>query len=498
MTGTITLENIRNIRHLEFKIPDRGVWLLTAENGGGKSSLLACIRRIGYAQAFPVHFPTSQRSARLDNFDNASVKYAINNESVEYSYSGARWVPRPKRNSRIFEQFGYASVVYIGATAERITPKPGDFDPARVMAAPRYIIDNANEIFSTNKYGRLRKVNLIRGGRKRAFVMAHDDTPRTYHSENHFSMGELCVLNLLEIIGECPNNSLLLIDELELAIHPRAQKNLFAYLKRESERKGLTVIFSTHSVTLLKIVNRKNVILLTNSDGVAQTVVGCFPTFAIGFIADEEERIADSFIYVEDEHAALAIEPFIKLFISNQYPDTEVFPTVSVLPIGSFNSVLKFLQNTASAVPPHVKQHALLDEDVEAETLAEWQAEGDAVRLAEFANVRNRTSFLPWVPEVFACTQLRNYRDQIQARLRTEFMTAQIGININRFSFLDDLTGQPLRSRAKVEFKEFVLDVARSTGKERGLVKATIFNEIAKVEYQHDPGTYNALIGPLI
>ena len=147
MPGKITLRNMRNIDTLEFELPDRGVWLLTAANGGGKSSLLACIRRIGYRQAFPVHFPTSQRSERLDNFDGASVKYEINDEEVTYAYSGIRWVPIPKRNSQLFDRFGYAEVVYIGATAERITPKPGDFDTARIQAASRYVVSNANRIF---------------------------------------------------------------------------------------------------------------------------------------------------------------------------------------------------------------------------------------------------------------------------------------------------------------------------------------------------------------
>jgi DNA repair exonuclease SbcCD ATPase subunit len=58
--GKIKLENIRSVSELDFAIPDRGVWLLTGGNGAGKSSLLACLRRIGYRLAFPIHFPGSQ------------------------------------------------------------------------------------------------------------------------------------------------------------------------------------------------------------------------------------------------------------------------------------------------------------------------------------------------------------------------------------------------------------------------------------------------------
>ncbi|MBO9096613.1 MULTISPECIES: AAA family ATPase [unclassified Rhizobium] len=56
MSGIIEINNIRNIKKLRFNIPDRGVWLLTAGNGAGKTSLLACLRRIGHPTAFPFTF----------------------------------------------------------------------------------------------------------------------------------------------------------------------------------------------------------------------------------------------------------------------------------------------------------------------------------------------------------------------------------------------------------------------------------------------------------
>lgn len=498
MPGAITIENVRNIRRLEFDIPDRGVWLLTAANGGGKSSLLACLRRIGYRQAFPVHFPTSQRSNRLDNFDNATVEYRINGETVRYTYSGVRWVPIPKRNSQLFSQFGYADVVYVGATAERITPKPGDFDTGRVQAAPRYIVSNANRIFGTDRYSLLRSVNLTRGGWNRAFVMAHDDAPRTYHSENHFSMGELCVLNLLEKIDECPNNSLLLIDELELAIHPRAQRNLLEYLEEEARRKSLTVIFSTHSVTLLKAARRKSIILLQSSDGIVTAHYGCFPTLALGYIADSEERIADSFIYVEDDHAAYAIEPLVKLAIADKYANHEAYPTVSVIPIGPFSSVMRFLRGNAASLPDYVKQHALLDEDVQMETLAKWQQNGDAVKLAEFQQIRARTSFLPWVPEVYVCQELRSDVAHFQGRLRAELMTARIGIAVRDLDFLDTEQGPALRRAAKQFVAAFVQHLSEASGKTEPEVKSILFKELGEKAYRREPGTFNALLGPMI
>jgi recombinational DNA repair ATPase RecF len=94
MAGTVEITNLRNIRKLRFEIPDRGVWLLTAGNGAGKTSLLACLRRIGHSNAFPLHFPSSLRSERLDNHSGGIVTYEINGDTVEYAYRGERWTPR--------------------------------------------------------------------------------------------------------------------------------------------------------------------------------------------------------------------------------------------------------------------------------------------------------------------------------------------------------------------------------------------------------------------
>lgn len=498
MPGKVTISDLRNIKRMEFDIPDRGVWVLTAGNGGGKSSLLACLRRIGYRLAFPVHFPTSQRSSRLDNFENASVNYELNQVSVTYAYSGTRWVPTPKRNANLFQKFGYADVVYIGATAERITPKPGDFDPTKVRKAETYLIDNANNIFDTDRFSNLKRVNLTRGQWNRAFVMAHDDSRRTYHSEAHFSMGELCVLNLLGKIADCPNNSLLLIDELELAIHPKAQIRLLDYLKLEAKRKELTIIFSTHSVTILKSIDKKNLICLKEESGVISPVYGCYPTYALGFIASDEERSCDIFVYVEDENALLAAEPCIKLAISRKYSDGEVFPSVKILPIGSFISTMNFLKLSAGTVARHVKQYALLDEDVESETLKDCEKNGDSQRIAEYNKIKDNVRFLPWVPEVYACFEIVHHAGRYREKLRQKFMSQQIAIDVRQFDGLSQLNGQEQRTRAKVLWKQFVNDISGTCGCTADELSRYLFEEFAARQFEDRPGDMMQAFGPIV
>ena len=81
-----------------------------------------------------------------------------------------------------------------------------------------------------------------------------------YYSEQNFSFGEIVMLNLLLDIEDTKDGSLLLIDELELALHPSAQIRLITILRKIAEEKNLTIIISTHSSSIIK--SQKNVILL--------------------------------------------------------------------------------------------------------------------------------------------------------------------------------------------------------------------------------------------
>ena len=53
-----------------------------------------------------------------------------------------------------------------------------------------------------------------------------------------------------------------MIDEIEIALHPKAQINLLRKLKDIAAQKNLTIIFSTHSSTLIKSSDRSKILYL--------------------------------------------------------------------------------------------------------------------------------------------------------------------------------------------------------------------------------------------
>lgn len=134
--ATIKIRNLKSITKLDFVMPPKGVFLLSGTNGAGKSSLLACLQRIGSSNAFPKNFKTSQFAKTLDQFENSTITYAVDDIEVEYKYAGQRWVPLPRKNSAVLAKFGYPSVLHIAADATRIEPRPEEFKLTKIKPAP--------------------------------------------------------------------------------------------------------------------------------------------------------------------------------------------------------------------------------------------------------------------------------------------------------------------------------------------------------------------------
>lgn len=499
MPGSIAICNLRNIQRLRFSIPDRGVWLLTGANGAGKTSLLACIRRLGNRNAFPVHFPSSLRSDRLDNHATGTVTYEVNGSEVEYAYRGERWTPRPRSASHLFDSFGYPSVTYIGATADRITPRPEDFDTRHVKTVDKQIIAAANQIFQTEKFSNLRSINLSRGVGNDAFVLALGTSPQTYHSEKHFSLGELCVLKLLRLLKNVANNSMIIVDELEMALHPRAQVELLRYLEGQAKAKSLTVIFSTHSVTLLKTIDHSRIIYLEKQDdGEIKPIVGCFPTYAIGNIASDEEALPDIMLYVEDLFARDFLNSFYELFVNEKYTDPTLRPSAKIVPVGGFNEVIGFLDRNRSVLPASVKQMAVLDRDVSDEVISAWKKSNNHNKLAKYDELRRQIAFLPFTPEVGLLELADGNPAAFEQKLRDRFGDNMLHVRSILSKYNATLQGAAQRKAAKVVVEELIQYLKTRTQGTDEVIREKLSGVFATASWPTYKASFMTLLGSLV
>ena len=87
------------------------------------------------------------------------------------------------------------------------------------------------------------------------------------YSEAHAGSGEFAVIRMVDEISEADDQSLILLDEPEVSLHPGAQQKLVEYLKEQCIKKGHQVVISTHSPTIVNELPADAIKLLGSQDG---------------------------------------------------------------------------------------------------------------------------------------------------------------------------------------------------------------------------------------
>lgn len=499
----ITLRNIKKIRYLEFEIPDPGVWVVTGLNGAGKTSLFAAIYRIGAQHAFQKFYKTSPSEHRLDSYAHAEVEYQKNGQTVTYRYGGQRWRANPRRNAGLLSQAPNVSIGYIAASGDRIEPFADEIQPRYLRHASSHVKDFMASVLGDQKWSNLRYVNTRRGVGNDAYLIPYQISGRNYYySEKSFSLGELCVLKLAKKICSMPDNSILLIDEVEMALHPQAQVRLLIKVTELARTKNLTVLFSTHSATLIKNANRKNLIYMKDDGtGHVATMTGAFPAQILGDIAFDDELAADFVFYVEDKQAKLLAEQMFGMYMGHCHPNNNYRPLYKVAPVGGFVQVIEMLNTSSGIFPRHVKKFAFLDEDVKTESLTEARRQNNQKLITLFDNARGKYAFLPCTPEVGLIDLFENIAPtdvRLMDQLNSMFDGHRINIaSLTSASDYCQLTSANVRDRAKDRLRNIVNKVSSATSIDEIHVRRIMYNEYCKATYSNNIGALQGLLGPI-
>jgi predicted ATPase len=416
--ATVSIDNIKNIQSLVFDIPaQKGVYVLAGINGTGKSTLLACLARIGNSRAFQDNFRVSGNVA-IDMY-SGSITYNASGQSVTYSKRGSKWQPSSRRLN-VFGQFAYNEVVFFPPTGERLYVQEEVINSRNVTNADQWLIDGMNAIFSTTRFNDLKQIRVAaaRGRHARtntAYLIKKG--LNQYYSEKNFSFGEILILNLLLKLHDIHNNSLLLIDEIELALYPKVQINLLNYLQNISQHKSLITIISTHSASLIK--NAKHIILLEPSAGGITVSYDCSPAKALGEIAFQEDITQDAIFFVEDKMAKYYLRELLQLGLSllGKAPDYRV------IFVGGFDSVIKLhLQVKGSVLSNKTKLISFLDADVNEDSIPHYRTYEPLCDFIQTYNTIDReVKFLPTTPEVGMIDYLQNNAATVSRALANHF-----------------------------------------------------------------------------
>lgn len=92
-----------------------------------------------------------------------------------------------------------------------------------------------------------------------------------FQNENSFceynsGSGEFLVATIVREIEKASNNSIVLIDEPEVSLHPRAQYKLIEYFLDAIKRKHIQMIATTHSEHIVEMLPKEAIICLRKNE----------------------------------------------------------------------------------------------------------------------------------------------------------------------------------------------------------------------------------------
>lgn len=119
------------------------------------------------------------------------------------------------------------------------------------------------------------------------------------YSGFHQGAGETTIAELLR--RDVPKYRLVLIDEVETSLHPRAQRRLIRDLATLSRTLELQIVLTTHSPYVLEELPPEARLYILNSAAGRRVIRGVSPYFALTQM--DEEHHPDCDLYVEDGRA---------------------------------------------------------------------------------------------------------------------------------------------------------------------------------------------------
>lgn len=286
---------------IDFPFP---IVAICGENGSGKSTILqaaaasynppqATVERTKYfASDF---FPDTA----WEQLQDATIKVTVREGNHSYVTSvrkpTTRWRGNPERKER--------TVIHVDLSrTQPVAARVGYQGIAKhgVQEVGATTFDASMNSRLSNIMGRMyTKVKLALtdadSNRRVPVLSLGDETISGFHQ----GAGEL---TMIEFLGfDPPKYSLVLVDEIETSLHPRAQRRLIRDLAELCREREIQVILTTHSPYILEEVPQEARAYIFQSGGQRRIVMGVSPHFAMTLM--DEELHPDRDIYVEDERA---------------------------------------------------------------------------------------------------------------------------------------------------------------------------------------------------
>ena len=329
---------------IEFEYP---IAAIAGENGAGKSTLLAMV-----ACAFhntPDGFKLNDRANTYYTFSDffvqsndevppsgIAIAYKIRYDEWNNSEPGEGWQVRKKKVRGKWSDYKRRvdrNVIYFGI--QRIVPH---YERTTYKTNRRRFQHSHLDADVQNRIEQIAGRIL---GRNYSDFEIHEDAKRSLpvvswsglrYSGFNMGAGESAVFGILIALFAAGPGSLIVIDEIELGLHEKAQRCLIHELDKLCNELHCQVICSTHSHRILESIPPEGRFFIETRGGETVITPGVSPDYACGKLGGQNTSELD--IFVEDRAAKAILEASLPLAIRER---------IQVHYIGSSGAVLRQL-----------------------------------------------------------------------------------------------------------------------------------------------------------
>jgi len=340
----LEIENVRNISKISISLPfSKGLYAVTGVNGIGKSTIFSALAKIVYRGALRKYF-------RNDGNESSKITYRLNGTENIWERR-INWQRANPREDEIFVNGMFEGSIIFGnrfvdAEKSKLTAAYKISD-SKTCDADLFIKENLGLILRNNKeyYSTLKKVKSKAIAEELGFSGIPYLINRGGTRVHQFKMssGEFLLIGLLHYINNRINYtlqrgiadlSIILLDEIELALHPSAQDRLAIFLNKISAEKNFCIYFSTHSIHILNNIRPDKIFHLdTGASGNVEVINPCYPAYATRCMYFPDGF--DFILLVEDDLAKYIIEKVIR---DNQLYSGRL---IMILPCGGWEKTLE-------------------------------------------------------------------------------------------------------------------------------------------------------------
>lgn len=317
---SVRLKDVRGFvdETVEFRSP---VTALVGTNGGGKSTILGAAalayKNMRPRQFFPKAFVGDESMAdwtiEIELIDKSVFTDKKYTRTARFTRSQWR---RDDFKERHVEYIEILRTVPAGEIARFKTFLAGDMSNFKTSPLNPETIQYATAVLDKN-ISHYKLIQKISNPAIKMYVGATSND--VGYSQFHFGAGEASVIETIDRIESAPDNSLILIEEVENGLHPVAVRLFVQYLQNAAKRKRLQIIFTTHSQEAVNELPAEAVWAAINK----RTWNGKLSIESLRAITGEV--VNARVVYVEDEFAKLWVENALGRYGEGLAATTKVF-----------------------------------------------------------------------------------------------------------------------------------------------------------------------------